>query len=181
MRKPRICFECGSKQISQSNLKGMKFPWRDHSAIELRDDFYANQCEKCGELFFHAGQTSELDKLLEHSIVTQMQETMQSLKRHHKMSQKDVAAYLKVSVVYMSQILNGSRTVSASLFERFVTLSKVSPFELLSEVSFEKAVEFYTRKKRPVVPKNWNIKTLNEYSVRDEDNDEEVDEGIMVA
>ncbi len=118
MRIPKKCGSCGSTNICIDNLKGKDFAWKDFSTIELMKDFNAPVCDNCGEIFFKLGSGKKLDELLEDSLKEKTAFLIAKILSESNLSQKELAAQLAMSEVYLSQLKNKKTgtNVSRSLF-----------------------------------------------------------------
>ncbi|CZH18394.1 TPA: helix-turn-helix transcriptional regulator [Legionella pneumophila] len=109
------CPNCQNK-LSQKNIIGNSFPWKEFNDVLLLADFDALSCEECGEIILEGKDLVMLDKALEHSIRLKASNFLHNIKQKFNYSQKALARKVGISEVYLSEIISMKKTVSIQIF-----------------------------------------------------------------
>lgn len=119
------CGECGSTDIQKAEVKGAAFPWRDFAAVYVSQPHSFLRCQNCGNFIFKAGETKELDRLLEDSLVSQVKFFIETIVKRESCDQKELAQHIGVTPEYLSE-LKGGRVPKFQTFNFLKTLAMSS-------------------------------------------------------
>lgn len=124
MTKNVRCGECGSKNISKRNVKGRYFPYLSFPKVKLQKDLELHVCNECSNIIMTKGDSVELDKGLENSIVSQSRYYIEKLLGKMGWKQNEMADCIGFTPVYLSEIKNGKKVPEYRTFNYFKILSE---------------------------------------------------------
>ncbi len=116
MQNQKHCLDCGGS-VKKKNIKGATFPWKDFPSVMLCFDVFLMTCDNCGEFAIRRSETKNLDKALKDSVHQQTTIYLNTLMKKLSLNQKDLSEKIRITQVYLSELIRGKKTPSYNFYK----------------------------------------------------------------